>query len=410
VDAPQQDPGGPGGREIASNRSAAVTAMLDTPSTTKERLPALDLLRFVAAAMVLLFHYTFRGAVDPTFVTTTFPELDGITRYGSFGVYLFFIISGFVILLTVDAGGRRPAHFVASRISRLYPAFWAAVIVTFIVCLLAGATFAVGIGDYFRNLGMFPSWIRAPYVDGVYWTLELELTFYLLMVGYLLFFQHRFRIEWLLLGWLLVILPFAPNELGPGRLRVGLMVSAAPYFIGGCIFYLAWRSGWTRLRVGLLAGSWLVACVEAMRVAQSAQTEFATPFSPIVAAAVASIGFIVFLGLVLRPAWFRFGGRRATMLGALTYPLYLVHQFIGYVVINVIAPVAGRWVAVMAATATVLAIAVAIHRLVERRYNGRLRRWLEPRLTAFDRVAARGGFQARGPFRALRRAEPREEP
>ena len=393
-------------RWIASNRSAAVTPTLDTPSTTKERLPALDLLRFVAAAMVLLFHYTFFGAVDAKFIATSFPELDGITRYGSLGVNLFFIISGFVILLTVDAGGRRPAHFAASRISRLYPAFWAAVTVTFVVCALAGATFAVGISDYLRNLGMFPLWIRADYVDGAYWTLGVELTFYLLIVAYLLFFQRRFRIEWLLLGWLLIILPLAPNELGPGRLRLGLMVDAAPFFIAGSIFYLAWRSGWTRLRIALLAGSWLTACTEAVRMVDSAQREFATPFSGIVAAAVVSIGFVVFLALVLRPAWFRFGGWRATSLGALTYPLYLVHQNIGYVVINGIAPLVGRWGAVAAATATVLALAVAIHRLVERRYNGRFRRWLEPRLSALDRLADRASLGARVPFR---RAQPSEE-
>jgi peptidoglycan/LPS O-acetylase OafA/YrhL len=383
-----------------------VTPTLDTPSTPKERLPALDLLRFVAAAMVLLFHYTFRGGVDATFIGTSFPELDGFTRYGSFGVNLFFIISGFVILLTVDAGGRRPAHFAASRISRLYPAFWAAVTVTFVVCAVAGATFAVGISDYLRNLGMFPSWLRADYVDGAYWTLELELTFYLLIVAYLLFFRRRFRIEWLLLGWLLIILPLAPNELGPGRLRLALMVDAAPFFIAGCIYYLVWRSGWTRLRIGLLVGAWLTACAEAVRIADTAQRDFATPFSGLVAAAVVSLGFVVFLALVLHPAWFRFGGWRATTLGALTYPLYLVHQNIGYVVINRIAPVVGRWGAVAVAAATVLALAVVIHRMVERRYNGPFRRWLEPRLGALDRLADRVGLGARVPSR---RPQPSED-
>lgn len=358
----------------------------------RERLPALDLLRFVAALMVVLFHYTFRGAADHLFTSATYPEIDAITRYGSYGVNLFFVISGFVILLTVDAGGGHPGHFIASRVSRLFPAFWVAATVTFVIVLLVGASFAVGIDDYVRNLTMMPSWIRAPYVDGAYWTLEIELTFYVLIVAFLLFLQRRIRIEWLLAAWLLIVLPFAPNDLGPGRLRLGLMVEAAPYFIAGSSFYLVWRSGWTPLRAFLIAGAWAVAAILAVHNSVTDSATFATSFAPLATVAVASIGFVVFLALVLRPSWFRFGGRPAVLLGALTYPLYLVHQNIGYVVINGIDPTWGRWLAFLAAFGVALLLAYAIHRLVERRYNSRLRRWLEPRLGVFDRIAEVGAM------------------
>jgi len=361
----------------------------------RERLPALDLLRFIAALMVVLFHYTFRGAADHLFTTATYPEVDAITRYGSYGVNLFFVISGFVILLTVDAGGGHPAHFVASRVSRLFPAFWVAATVTFVITLVVGASYAVGILDYVRNLTMMPSWIRAPYVDGAYWTLEIELTFYVLIVAFLLFLQKRMKIEWLLVLWLLVVLPFAPNDLGPGRLRLGLMVTAAPYFIAGCCFYLVWRSGWTPLRAGLIAGAWAVAAILAIHNSVIDSETFATSFSPVAAVAVASIGFVVFLALVLRPTWFRFGGRPAILLGALTYPLYLIHQNVGYVLINGVDPVWGRWLAFLVAFGVALLIAYAIHRLVEQRYNRRLRRWLEPRLGALDRFAETGALPVR---------------
>jgi peptidoglycan/LPS O-acetylase OafA/YrhL len=364
-----------------------MTGVPDTPERAgRERLAALDLLRFLAAGMVVLFHYTFRGAADGTYLNVTFPELDPFTRYGSFGVNLFFVISGFVILLTVDAGGGRPAHFVASRISRLFPAFWAATTLTFVICVVAGASFAVGPIDYILNLGMLPSWFGASYVDAAYWTLELELHFYLLIVGYLLFLQRRLAVEWLLLGWLIVILPFAPNELGPTRLRLLLMTDAAPFFVAGCIFYRVWRDGWTRFRVGLLVASWLIACVVAAKGALAASVTYATDVSPWVAAAVASVGFVVFTAFCLWPALLRIGGWRATLLGALTYPLYLVHEYIGYVVINIVGATSDRWLAVGAALAVVLGLAFAINRLVERPYNGRFRRWLEPRLAGLDRA------------------------
>ena len=353
----------------------------------RDRLPTLDFLRFVAAAMVVFFHYTFRGAIGGQYTTTAYPELDGLTRYGFLGVDLFFMISGFVILLTVDAGRGKPDHFIASRISRLFPAFWAAATLTFIICLATDPPFVVSFRDYVLNLGMLPSWFGAEYVDGVYWTLETELYFYLLVVAFLFFFWDRIRLEWLLVAWLIGTSLLAPNELGPGRVRTLLMVEAAPFFIAGCVFYRVWRDGWTRLRVAILVGAWVAAAAAASRNAETAAIPLGTPISPSIAAGIITVGFTVFLILCLRPDWFRLGGRRATLLGALTYPLYLIHQKVGYLVIDAVEPVVGRWVALAAAIGVALSLAYLIHRLVEQRYNSRFRRWLEPRMTALDRLS-----------------------
>ena len=349
----------------------------------------LDFLRFVAAAMVLVYHYTFRAAVDNAYSLITFPELDPFTRYGSLGVDLFFIISGFVILMTVDAGHGDPARFVASRISRLFPAFWAAATLTFIATLVLAPTFAVSLKDYVFNLGMFPSWLGASYVDGVYWTLETELSFYLLVLVYLMFFWKRLRLEWVLLAWLIVAVPMALLELGPGRLRTLLVVDSAPFFIAGATFYLIWRDGWSGLRALLLGGTWLSAAIGATREASAISVDFGVEVSPYVSAALVTCGFLVFLALVLRPTWLRLGGGRAVLLGALTYPLYLVHQKVGYIVLNAMGPEVGRWGGLVIAVATALIVAYLINRYVERRYNARLRRWLEPRLAGLDHVSVK---------------------
>ena len=141
--------------------------------------------------MVVLFHYTFRAAADGKYSSVSFPELDNWTRYGFLGVDLFFIISGFVILLTVDAGradqptscvtdlaslprvlGSRDAH--VHRLPERRPS----------VRSYRPRTIS-------STSGMLPSWLGAEYVDGVYWTLETELYFYLLVVGFLLAFWQR---------------------------------------------------------------------------------------------------------------------------------------------------------------------------------------------------------------------------
>lgn len=92
------------------------------------RIKELDALRGLAALAVVLYHYT-----------TQYEKLFGHTgvlgwqfQYGSHGVHLFFMISGFVIFLTLDRV-KKSRDFVISRFSRLFPAYWFAIMLTTIV-------------------------------------------------------------------------------------------------------------------------------------------------------------------------------------------------------------------------------------------------------------------------------------
>ena len=67
------------------------------------------------------------------------------------GVPFFFVISGFVVLMT--AWGRDVPHFVASRVGRLFPAYWVAVVIA--------GFFAMGSGPPARNRrSSDPGWTR----------------------------------------------------------------------------------------------------------------------------------------------------------------------------------------------------------------------------------------------------------
>jgi peptidoglycan/LPS O-acetylase OafA/YrhL len=86
------------------------------------RVVELDVFRGVAALWVAMFHLTLR--YDEAFLhqpAPLKPLLDG-----TYGVELFFMISGFVILMTLQRS-RSWVDFAVHRFARLYPAYWLSV-------------------------------------------------------------------------------------------------------------------------------------------------------------------------------------------------------------------------------------------------------------------------------------------
>ena len=122
------------------------------------RLYELDLLRFLAALAVMVFHYGFRGYSADGLMDVSYQVFGGFARYGFFGFHLFFIVSGFVILLSVQ--GKDSIGFVISRIVRLYPAYWLCVSITFFFCLFLGDNrYQIGFGQYLINLSMIQGYL-----------------------------------------------------------------------------------------------------------------------------------------------------------------------------------------------------------------------------------------------------------
>ena len=108
------------------------------PATARApRLRVLDGLRLVAALSVMAYHYTARtsNAWDGD-VRAVWPGVGRLTQYGYLRVNLFFLISGFVILMT--AWGRTVETFAVSRVTRLFPAYWVGVALTACCCWCSG--------------------------------------------------------------------------------------------------------------------------------------------------------------------------------------------------------------------------------------------------------------------------------
>ncbi|MBR8243087.1 acyltransferase family protein [Burkholderia multivorans] len=167
------------------------------------RIPELDVLCFVAAIAVVFFHYAFRGYAADDLTTMHYPALEPVAQYGFLGVHLFFMISGFVILMTAGDGSLK--RFIASRASRLLPASWVCCTITFLVTLAIGRErFVVTWPQYRVNMATLGGGFGAHPNDGAYWSLGAELRFYRL-VGILLILGQIRRAERWLFAWLVAI-------------------------------------------------------------------------------------------------------------------------------------------------------------------------------------------------------------
>ena len=347
-------------------------------------LPLLDLLRFLAAMLVLLYHYGFRGANQGKYLPFGYPEIADIFRFSFVALDFLFVISGFVILMTVEAGHGLAGRFVASRVSRLYPAFLAAAALTFFLVWPHEPPFGVPLRDAFWNLTLVPGWFGARAIDGAYWTLGVELQFYIVVTACLLL-PRWLRVDTMLLLWSLAqLVVWWWPAVHPFVAFVAMPIWG-PYFLAGCVCYRAFRAGWTWWRAAQIALAASLAILVSLRqqVGELSRSFALTiPFVP--SALMMAAVFVGFALLCSRPRWLERGGDGWIALGAITYPLYLLHQKVGYLTLIALEPHVGRWMALLATVAFVLTLAWSVHRWIERPLNGLLRRWLIPHLRFLD--------------------------
>src|SRR5690349_19102612 len=219
----------------------------------RTRFPELDLMRFLAACGVMLFHYTFLGPQNHSW-SGSFPFLGQICKYGYLGVEVFFILSGFVILLT--AYDKDAVGFTVARMVRLYPAYWICVTLTAVAIVLAGANRnPITLREYFANLTMAQGFVGIRDVSGVYWTLEVELQFYFLIFLVLLIGQIR-RLGALLGMWLFASMVLGLRE-PRGITHFFLFPEWSSYFIAGAMLFLIHREGPSAYKLSVVGGCYI---------------------------------------------------------------------------------------------------------------------------------------------------------
>ncbi|MFD4034332.1 acyltransferase family protein [Streptomyces sp. NPDC058637] len=361
------------------------------PARSRPRLRALDGLRLLAALMVAAYHYGGRGGDITTAWGSSpavqFPTAHTWFAYGPLGVQIFFVISGFVICMS--GWGRSLSSFFASRVARLMPAYWAAVVLVTLVFALPVVTYAaVSPSDALVNLTLLQQPLGASRVLGVCWTLWAEIRFYALFALFVVLpGANRQRIVLFCAVWTLAAA--LTKASGQPFLDVLLMPEHAPFFIGGIGLYLVHRDRRDAVAWGIVGVSWLLGQHHAVAdLWHPAGQEAFSYRSSLVIILIVTAGFVAVAAIAVG-ALHRVDWPWLTVAGALTYPFYLVHEHLGWVVVGALHRTLGVPAALTAVltVGSMLVLAWLLHRYVERWSTPLLRKALTPSAAPRDPLA-----------------------
>lgn len=330
------------------------------------RVYQIDLFRFLAAMAVVCYHFLYRGFKAGNMTLLRFDEIGSYFKYGYLGVDLFFIISGFVIAFSIKHLSL--PRFLKSRFQRLYPVYWLCLILTTVVTYYFGAPrYTVTGGQFLANITMIQTLLGFDHIDGAYWSLYVEMKFYLLIALFLMVnYVRKISLDSMVCMWLLISsLRFV---IGGTSVYTALhhffILDWSSYFIAGILFYRIFSRGPKTVYFLLLAYCLFLSVYTSVGRINWLQRTFHEEFSSYVIGGTI-IGFYMLMTLVALRKMESINNSKMVKIGMLTYPLYLLHQHIGFVVFNHLYPYINKYVLVGTVTLLLIGIAYMISDKIE---------------------------------------------
>lgn len=310
----------------------------------KERIEVFDGLRVVAILMVMIYH--FYSMFDGTLYTYSFTT-PKIFKYGYLGVELFFIISGFVITLTLSKC-QNFVEFLKKRFIRLIPGMLICSFITmlFITVFDSQNLFpnSKSIVNFFvSNTFVSPHLINSIfnssvyYTDGAYWSLWAELQFYVFAGTIYFFSPTKFLRNFLIfailgaLSFFVFISGFGLNHIGGiigdsfflmirGLLKIFSYFEYSLWFLIGVIINTIYFGNKDKRLPFLLFAIFALQMVLLMNI-------YAIVFTTIM--------MIVFFLFIYNPKTIAFLSNKVfAKVGVASYSIYLIHGSIGILTIN----------------------------------------------------------------------------
>ena len=304
-------------------------------------------LRAIGVIMIVLFHYIYR-----------FNELYGdasafsvLSQWGSIGVGLFFMMSGYFIF-----GGSHKAYetlfqYYRRKIGRLYAPYLPAIIVIFLatsVAKLPGRTTTVF--DLFLNVVLINGFIGTPYVDTAHWYLTYLIAF-IVIAGIVKYskIKETYAIPvWILFSYI-IRAPIGRLGMPSGVEHFLHIISGGgnlyPFILGAVIYELKKEKSFLEKGVLLLSAIFTI-------------------YNIIVLYNKVAAGWIIVFALVfllcIKCKLNFFSCDVLQKIAGISYPLYLIHQNIGYVIILSLRKVIGYEISAIVALLAAFFLAVVL--------------------------------------------------
>ncbi|MDN5288208.1 MAG: Peptidoglycan/LPS O-acetylase OafA/YrhL, contains acyltransferase and SGNH-hydrolase domain [Mucilaginibacter sp.] len=205
---------------------------------SKKHILQVDYIRAIASLAVALFH--LGGKALP------------VLKYGWLGVYMFFLLSGFIICWSIPADytWKMSGRFIRKRITRIEPPYIISIGLVIMMNFMVLSRYKPDWFNVVCHFAYFNSLLGKPYLSPVYWTLGIEFQFYLFVALCFPWFNSKDG-PWMLL--ILCIIPVFVNI--PG----GLLFGVFPVFGLGILYYLYLKKI-TSINMTLFLGVLILLC------------------------------------------------------------------------------------------------------------------------------------------------------
>jgi len=287
---------------------------------------------------------------------------------GTLGVGLFFLISGFVITFSVQKYTRK--QFIISRFFRIWPTYFVGFCFTVLTVLLT--TKYLNLPLPFPISAIWPHMIiglrgllQTQSIDGIVWTLEIELGFYILMFFISAWIKtssfKAYLMPVAIFICILIIFSLLKDNLYFGEKYIKKIISFGPYFIFMFIgvamnhFYTHQKNHliYFLLGLGLL---FLTFCGFELVNNQSLTNSTSYLFS-----------FLIFLSAMFISKKIQFKSRFLEFLSKISYPLYIVHAVLGYIILYFVTTIAmfNNNISILIAFLVATLVAFMLHKFIE---------------------------------------------
>lgn len=291
-----------------------------------------------------------------------FPSLVPVAMWLDMGLYIFFAISGYVITMSSD--GRSAFDFGAGRFARLWPTYMLCAAITGLIVYqwpVPGIP-QPSITQWLAHIVIMPRALGQPFMDGVYWTIVYEIIFYgwvflFIWLGWFEKYWHAIILAWMSLS--LVNEAILHNVV----IQKLLITEYSGLFAFGLALYRTMQ-GPTRAALMVLVVTIACSIIAPVYSIEYFQETYGTNRPLYGVLMIGAVSVAVVTMCVLAPS-LRVSAGRAMMLGGLTYPLYLLHQHIGYGVFTRFGTDQNRWAVLCVLMIVLLAVSWCIGRYFE---------------------------------------------